>query len=125
MKYSDFRTNLDVHPMTGDLLLFTDEQAITSQIKNLVFIDYYEIFWKPRIGAGVPQTLFDNFVDGDTQYKLETRIRETINRYVERAQLIDVKVIYDGHNGYTATIIYRPINKLEDVKLNVILSRTR
>lgn len=125
MKYADIRTNLDVHPMTGDLLLFKDEQAISSQIKNLVFIDYYELFWKPTIGAGVPQTLFDNFVDGETEDMLEQRIRETITKYVKRAQLIGVSVVYDGHNGYTANIVYRPINQIDSVTLNIILTRTR
>lgn len=124
VKYSDFRTNFDVHPVTGDLLLFTDEQAITSQIKNLIFTDFYEVFWNPRMGAGIPQTLFDNF-GADTEYQLRIRIEEVLNKYVERAKLLDVKIIYDNHNAYTATITYRPLNSLEPVTLTTILTRTR
>lgn len=123
-KYADFRNDLSTHPVTGDLLLFTDEAAIKNQIKNLVMIDFYEIAWKPEIGAGVPQTLFDNF-GADTEYQIKIRIEETITKYVKRAELIDVRVIYDNHNGYEVTIIFRPLNRVDNETLKMILARTR
>lgn len=124
MKYADIRTDLSTHPINGDLLRFIDEQAISSQIKNLVKIDYYEIPWNPTVGAGVPQTLFDN-MGHDTEYKIKTRITETINKYVKRAKLLDVRLKYDGLNGYEATIIYRPLNQVDPVTLKIIIARTR
>lgn len=124
MKYTDIRTNLDVHPISGDLLRLIDDNAISNQIKNLVRIDFYEIPWSPTIGAGVPQTLFDNF-GADSEYNIKTRITDTINKYVSRAKLLDVIVKYDGRNGYSATIIYRPLNQLDPITLTLILTRTR
>lgn len=124
MKYADIRTNLNVHPISGDLLRFIDEDAISSQIKNLIFIDTYEIFWNPTVGAGLPQTLFDNF-GYDSEQRIKTRISETINKYVNRAKLIDVIVKYDGNNGYAVTIVYRPLNQIDPITLQVILTRTR
>ena len=124
MKYADIRTNLDTHPISGDLLRFIDDNAIASQIKNLVRIDYYEIPWNPTVGAGVPQTLFDN-MGIDTEYQIKTRIQETINKYVKRAKLLDVRIKYDGQNGYEATIIFRPLNQVDPVTLKMILTRTR
>lgn len=124
MIYADIRQNLQTHPISGDLLRFLDENAIASQIKNLVRIDYYEIPWNPTVGAGVPQTLFDN-MGADTEYKIKTRITETINKYVKRAKLLDVRIKYDGNNGYSATIIFQPLNQTDPVTLKMILSRTR
>lgn len=124
MKYADIRTNLDVHPVNGDVLRLIDEDAITTEIKNLIFTDHYERFWNPTLGAGVPQTLFDNF-GVDTEYNIKQRITETLNQYVTRAKLIDVKVVYDNQNGYRATIAYQPLNTLEPVTLNIILKRVR
>lgn len=123
-RFRDLRTNLDVHPITGDLLSLEDEVAISTQIKNLIFTDHYERAWDAELGAGVPQTLFDNF-GPDSAYMIETRIRDTINKYVTRAKLLDVIIKYDNLNGYTATIIYQPQNALEPVTLNLILARTR
>ena len=123
-KFRDLRTNLDVHPINGDILILDDENAISTQIKNLIFTDYYERPWDPTLGAGVPQTLFDNF-GSDTEYMIESRIRNTINKYVDRAKLINVIIKFDGMNGYSATIIYQPINSLEHVTVDMFLTRTR
>lgn len=123
-RYKDIRTNLDVHPVNGDLMVLHDEAAISTQIKNLVFTDFYERPWDPQLGAGVPQTLFDNF-GPDSEYLIKTRITETINKYVNRARLVDVLVVYDNLNGYNCTIVYQPVNVLEPVTLRVILTRTR
>lgn len=124
MKYADIRTNLDTHLINGDLLRFIDDQAITNQIKNLIRIDFYEIPWDPKVGAGVPQTLFDNF-DSESEYRIKNRITETITKYVKRAKLLDVRLKYDNNNGYEVTIIYRPLNQLEDVTVKMLLTRTR
>lgn len=124
MKYADIRTNLSVHPISGDLLRFIDEDAITCQIKNLIFTDKYERLWDPTIGAGIPQTLFDNF-GAESEEMLRIRIEDTINKHVKRAKLLEVRIKYDNNNGYSATIIYRPLNQVEPVTLTVILTRTR
>jgi phage baseplate assembly protein W len=124
MKYADLRPNLDTHPVNGDILRFTDSNAISSQIKNLVMIDFYELPWRPTVGAGVPQTLFDN-MGVDTEMQIRDRIRDTINKYVKRARLQDVFIQYDGQNGYTATIVYQPLDATDPISLKLILTRTR
>lgn len=123
-KNSDFRNDFEVHPASGDLLLVTDERAITNQIKNLIYTDFYEVFWKPRIGAGVPQTLFENF-GPDAEYSVKARIEETINKYVKRAKLLDVIVKWDGNYAYKATIIYKPLEQLEPITITTLITRTR
>lgn len=123
-RFFDLRTNLDVHPVSGDLIRLVDDQAITGEIKNLIFTAMYERFWDPELGAGIPQTLFDNF-GADSEYAIKNIIRETINKYVSRANLLDVVVKYDNHNGYNVTIVYQPINTLQPLTINMILKRTR
>lgn len=123
-RYRDIRTNLDVHPINGDLMSLHDDAAISTQIKNLIFTDFYERPWSPTLGAGVPQTLFDNF-GNESEYMIKSRIEETINTYVSRAALRDVIIKYDNHNGYDCTIVYTPLNSLDPVTLNVFLTRTR
>ena len=123
-RYADIPTNMTVHPASGDLIRLVDNNAITSQIENLVRTDFYEIPWSPTQGAGVPQTLFDNY-SNDFEYNLTTRIKENITKYVSRAKLLNVVVNYDGNNGYTVTIIYQPINSLEKITTSLTLTRTR
>lgn len=122
-KYSDIRTNLDVHPITRDFTLLTGEDSIAQSIKNLVLTGKYERFFHPHKGAGIPQTLFENM---DSEIILETKIREVIRNFEPRAIVRDVivKNNYD-RNAYDCTIIYTPINTHENVTLDFILKRVR
>lgn len=125
MRYADLYTNLNVNPISGDLMAVTDSAAISTQIKNLIFTQFYERFYNPTIGAGIPQTLFDNF-GIDSEYQIKTFITEVINRYAsDRAKLLKVIVNYDNLNGYEVSIVYQPLNTLDPVTLKIILKRTR
>jgi len=124
-KYSDFRNNFDIHPVKSDLTLLTDDAAITNSIKNLVMTAPYERPFQPEIGAGIPQTLFDN-MNAETEYLLSTRIREVIEKYEPRAIIREIKVAANiDRNGYQATIIYTPINTTQPVVVDMLLKRVR
>lgn len=123
-RFRDLRTNLDCHPISGDLLVLEDENAISTQIKNLIFTEHYERHWNATQGAGVPQTLFEN-VGVDSEDLITVRIRETINNNVSRANLLDVKVSAGIRNNLDVTIVYQPQNSFEPVTVNIILKRVR
>lgn len=123
-RYIDIPTNFNIHPATGDLITLKDTAAITSQIRNLLYTAVYEAQWDPTLGAGIPQTLFDNF-SSDTNDFIRGIIIQTLNKYVDRATLKDVVVNYDGDHSYTATVVYTPINTFEDITINLIFARTR
>lgn len=126
MRYTDFRNNLDVHPISGDVTRLIDEAAISNEIKNLLFTNKYERFWDPEKGAGISETLFDVF-DDNSAYMVKIAVEECIRKYVgDRAALNDVIVKANlDRNQYELTVIYTPKNMLEPITLNTILKRIR
>ena len=124
-KYTDFYVTFVVHPVTGDLARLTDNAAISQSIKNIVFTDRYERPYNPTFGAGIPQTLFDNMVS-DTEYVLQTKIREAINKFEPRATKVVVAVTTTpDRNSYTASIQYTPINTTTAIMIDAIFKRIR
>lgn len=125
LKYTDLPTNLDIHPIKGDLMLLTNENAIKRSIINLMYTDRYERFFSPNIGAGLKAYLFEN-ITRDTEFVIKERITETINNYEPRANLIsvDVKAMPDD-NAYSATITFSIANNVNPVTLGLVLRRVR
>ncbi len=124
-RYSDFKINMDAHPVTGDLTLNTNEDAIKRSIKNLLFTDYYERPFQPALGAGLKDYLFEN-IDAITALSIQERIETTIENYEPRARLDFVEVKADpDYNRYNAKIVFTTINNPLPVTLNTILTRIR
>jgi phage baseplate assembly protein W len=123
--FSDFNVNLDIHPIKGDLSLLYDADSVKRSIKNLLFTEPYERPFNPQIGAGLKAYLFEN-VNSDTQYLIREKIRDVINNYEPRANLIEVLVkVLPDENAYYATIIFSVNNNINPITLDVILRRVR
>ena len=123
--YTDFRQNLTIHPAKKDLALVSGTAAITSALKNLVLTGRYERFWDPLKGAGIPQTLFENMTP-DTEFLLEIRVKEVIEKYEPRATRVHVKVTASvDNNGYVCSIYYTPINTNTQENVQVLFERVR
>lgn len=125
LKYLDIPTNLDVHPIKGDLTMLTNENAIKRSILNLLYTDRFERFFTPNLGAGLKAYLFEN-ISRDTEFVIKERITETITNYEPRANLIsvDVKALPDD-NAYSATITFSIANSVNPVSLGLVLRRVR
>lgn len=126
MSYSDFKINLDAHPIRKDLVLDTDEAAIRRAIKNILFISRGDLpYDKIDFGSGLPQYLFEN-ITPVFETLISDEIVRSIRAYEKRATNVKATVkVSPDFNAYEATIYYRPINKSNTVTLNVILERVR
>ena len=125
IRYTDFKINMDVHPVKGDLVLDKNEDSVKRSIKNLMFTDRYERFFEPRLGAGLKQYLFEN-IEEFTADNIRNRIKETIESYEPRAvlHLVEVKTTPD-ENKYEAKIVFSTLNNPTPVEFNTILERIR
>lgn len=124
-RFTDFKVNMDIHPVKRDLVLDTNENAIKRSIKNLLFTDRYERFFQPKLGGGLKDFLFENITDV-TADNIKNRIIETIQIYEPRAILEYVSVTADpDNNKYTATIVFSTKNNPQPVEINTILERIR
>lgn len=123
--YSDFHKDLTVNPISEDLAVKRDEEAVKESIKNLILTDRGERLMQPYIGGNIRAMLFENNTPAVIKM-IQERIRMTIETYEPRASLIDVNVLSSIDENTVKVDIYFYINNVaEPIALTVFLERTR
>lgn len=123
--YSDFKKDIEISPLSNDLAVLKDEDAVKESIKNLILTNKGERLMQPQIGGNVTAMLFENMTPAIIKI-MEEQIRETINTYEPRATLIDVNVTADyDNNTVRARIEFFITNQEQPVEITVFLERTR
>lgn len=123
--YTDFKKDLRLSPISQDITLLKDEEAVKDSIKNLLLTDPGERPMQPFLGAGIRGLLFENITPG-TLKLIEQKVKTTINNYEPRAELIDVLVssIIDD-NAVSIKVTFYIKNANQPIELDVILERIR
>jgi len=123
--FRDLPINFDVHPIKGDMIMITNEQAVKRSIINLLLTNPYERFFTPNLGSGIRASLFEN-LNKDSEYFLREKITEVIKNYEKRANLysVNVKALPDS-NTYNVTIVFFITNSTQPITLSVVLRRVR
>lgn len=123
--YTDFRKDLKASPVSKDLALLKNEDAVKDAIKNLLLTDQGERLMQPYLGGGIRQLLFEN-VTPATISIIKKRVEKTIKAYEPRAELIDVVVTSNiDDNRLGVTVRFYVINAEQPITLDVILERIR
>ena len=123
--YSDISTNFSIHPIRGDLVLLTNEDAVKRSIRNLLFTDVFERPFSPDLGSGINQLLFEN-INRDTEWIMTEKITEVINNFEPRADLISVAVkALPDENAFSIVITFAVIDNIVPVILDLVLKRVR
>jgi phage baseplate assembly protein W len=123
--FSDLDMSFTAHPITGFLSRKTNRLAVRQSVKNLILTETYERPYKPLLGCGIRNYLFEPFTP-ITRKLMEDSIRETIDNYEPRANLIAVQVEeYEETHTLTVSIAFMIQNDPEPVVLDVILERVR
>jgi len=123
--FRDFDLSFNRNPLTNDIAVKTDINAINQSLRSLLNTNYYERPFQPRIGSNIKRILFEP-ADSITIADLKQAIRDTISNYEPRVNLFEV-VIEDQseRNSYLVRIVYNINNREEPVSLAVILERLR
>lgn len=123
--YSDFLVNLNPHPVSGVLLRFANEKAVTRAIRNLILTNKGERLYQPDIGSSIRAMLFEPM----SQFAANTIrkiIEDCITKYEPRAKILNVQVApYEDLNRYVVTIVYILINKPDPISVNITLQRVQ
>ena len=123
--FRDFDLSFNKHPLTKDLSVKTDVNAINQSIKSLISTNFYERLFQPNIGCNIRGLLFEQ-ADAITIADLRQAITDTITNHEPRVELIQLVVEDQSEkNAYLIQIIYRINYKEEPVTFNVILERLR
>lgn len=93
---SDLDINFDRNPLSGDVALRKDEEAIKRSLRNLVQFRRGEKPFHPEISSGIQDMLFE-LVTPVTVLELKRRISEMIKRYEPRVldAIVDVADVID------------------------------
>ena len=123
--YSDFTNNFLSHPITKDLVIRTNENAIKQSLKNLIYTNRNERLFQPNIGCDIKKALFElneTFLAEDIKYY----ITKTIEENEPRVRLIDVFINNNQEKKeVTITLQYYIINLAEPQMLEIVFKRIR
>jgi len=123
--YQDFKKNLEKSPVSADLTVNKDEEAVKESIKNLILTDRGERLMQPNLGASIRGLLFENITPA-TLKLIQDRVEETINLYEPRAELIDVVAESNiDDNIVRVKIVFYISNIQQPITVDVFLERTR
>lgn len=123
--YSDITRNLDIHPITGDLVRLTNENAVRESIKNLLMIDRGELLFQPDVGSDIRKLLFEN-VTPDVFKVIEDLVETTIQNHEPRCSVIKVEVRGDvDSHSIQITVIFNVVNSQKPISVDVFLDRIR
>ena len=123
--YSDIADNFLKHPLTGDLVRTTNEDAVARSIRHILLTDRGEWPFRPALGSDIRKALFQPFGPFLVE-DLQTAIREAVKVHEPRAEIVSL-TIYEAQadGGIGINLLFTVINDTTVYKLNVILTRER
>ena len=124
--FKDISLSFKAHPITRDVIPLKNESAIARAVKNLVLTNLQERPFQPDLGSKVAHSLFE-LMDAGSAVVISDEIRNTIQTYEPRVNLIDVEVTpyYDSHS-YDVNIFYEIVGlDIPTQQLNFVLESLR
>ena len=104
--FKDISMTFQSNPLTKDLIVLKNENAIARSIKNIVFTNPGEKPFQPNFGSRITESLFEN-IDDITALEIESELRESISRQEPRVKLRKLKASPDiDGNGFDVVINY-------------------
>ena len=89
--FKDIRLSFSPHPVTNDLTVIKNENAIKKSVRNLVQTIPTERFFNSILGTDIRSTLFD-FCDFGTASVIERQIQTSIENFEPRVDNLVVEV---------------------------------
>ena len=124
-KFSDIDLNFAKNPLTKDLNIVVDENAIKRSLRNLIQTNTYERPFSPEIKGNVTAHLFENF-SSLTEIRLEKGIRDAILSFEPRVVVQDIIVnSQEDQNRFDVTIRFQIRNTPKVAEVQFYLERLR
>jgi phage baseplate assembly protein W len=123
--YSDIDFTFTRNPVTSDVALSYDRQAVIRSIRNLLQTKHYDRLFNPDLGSNVDAILFENMSDM-TAMTLQREVSSLIQTYEPRALLKEVTVspLFDK-NAYNVSITFFIENATQSTTATILLERNR
>ena len=121
--FSDIDLSLVANPVTKDIAELENEKAIGQSIRNILSTDNGERLFRPDLGAGIRQMLFEP-MNAFTEAKMQTAIETAIEAQEPRVVVQSVGISADEDN-YKYDIFIMCIVKNTQQEIEVVQTLTR
>jgi phage baseplate assembly protein W len=123
--YSDIDFAFTKKPVTADVALSYDAQAVSRSIRNLLNTQNYDRLFNPDLGSQIAGLLFEN-ISPIVAGTMETIITNLITTYEPRARLQSVRVSSQpDQNVYNVSITFYIENATLPTTTTILLERNR
>ena len=124
--FKDISMTFQANPLNEDLIALKNANAIARSVRNIVMTLPGEKFFNPTFGSRITESLFEN-IDDITATVIIDEIRESIDNYEPRVDLLDVQAFPNYDNkSFDVTIIYEIIGiEIPAQELQFVLQSSR
>ena len=124
--FKDISLSFKRHPVTGDILVLNNEDAIKRSVQNLVRIIKGEVFFNELVGTNISKSLFE-LANNEYIEPMKSQIEYVISNFEPRVRLTNVDFqTFADQNAIDVTINYEIIGLSAPTQsVNFILEPTR
>ena len=124
--FKDITQSFVPHPVTNDLKVLKNTDAIRRSIRNIVQTIPTERFFNPLLGSEVRSSLFD-FVDYGTAAIIQDQIEETVENWEPRVNNLIVQVDPNpDNNTFNVEVVFDIVGlSLPTQQFTFLLEATR
>jgi|TARA_B110000240_G_scaffold102027_1_gene115508 phage baseplate assembly protein W len=122
--YSDMDITMRAHPVTGDVTLKTDTDAIRRAVRNIVLTNKYERPFKPNFGGSIRDMLFE--LDTDRKInRMQKSLKTLIEKFEPRVKNVTIRFDDVVDNSMDVTIFYNISDGVKNQDLTFTVTRAR
>ena len=104
--FKDINLSFQRHPITKDVTVLKNENAIKRSVRNIVNTIPRERFFNPELGSDVRSSLF-NFVDYGTASVIQKQIQIAIENFEPRVDNLQINVFpRPDSNEFEVNVIF-------------------
>jgi phage baseplate assembly protein W len=123
--YSDLDLTFNRLPVTNDVALSYDDQAVIRSVRNLLLTNFYERPFQPSLGSNLGLILFE-MSDGITSSILEKEVRNVIKNYEPRVTINQITITPSpDDNSFNLAMSFFIGNNTRATTVNMLLQRSR
>lgn len=123
--YKDIDLNFTRNPITNDVSVLQDEDAVKAAVRNLILTDAGERPFNPTLGSSIRGLLFEP-ASPIIASEIEARVKTVLRNFEPRIKVIAVTVVAKiDRNEFAVTIGFRMTGDTRTTLVPLTLKRLR
>ena len=125
-EFRDISLSFLRHPITNDISVVKNEDAIKKSVINLIKTRLGERFFNSILGSNIESYLFENAVSAALEEPIKTEISVLLKNFEPRIQVLRVIVnVVPDEPDLTITIVFNIVGVSPSQTLTFVLQPTR